>query len=519
MPKNKQKIEFAQSLYKLISRKWWTPFVRQVTLHSVDPKNIECISDAKAINQKTCDLIKSAEKSINLSFFRVDESEELNAIVDALNELNNQKHEPKIKIKIHINHRTGFAGWFFQQKNPKTLLMSKLNDFNNLNIKIKTHDHWFFNCYHHKQIIIDGKTMMLRSGDLVNNPRDPKKTRAEIATIIEDESLAQRARESFIQRWKKSYSQLKNKFIGEEKSADQTKATVIFLEKKPSFNPFLGFFFDSPYKKAVLEGIKSAKNSINIMTPNINDPDILNALASAVKRGVTVNIVTGKYHNKNKENKPGMGGCNESTLRALYAKISIIHFDRLHVRWAQHGEQLLEEGADNCMHRKAIIFDDKTVITGSSVLDKQSTYFSSESDVVIESEEVAEQYNDVFKKTFDAGKDRNEGLVEKVKSSLEQCINSKLIYKKLKVFGNVDEQAILRSKSEKKADLLNALKSTNNLEGISTLLKEAYKSTSNNPFGFHRRCLFFPWSKTHSIKALKEIHDMHFNDRIMLRNK
>jgi phosphatidylserine/phosphatidylglycerophosphate/cardiolipin synthase-like enzyme len=106
---------------------------------------------------------------------------------------------------------------------------------------------------------------------------------------------------------------------------------VIFLSKNSDGNPIKKHGY-SPFKAAIIAAIYQAKGEIEIVTPNINDGEIIEALADACDRGVSVQIIMGKFHNEKSEKY--WGGTNEASMARLISLVKPSNLDFVNIHWA-----------------------------------------------------------------------------------------------------------------------------------------------------------------------------------------
>lgn len=403
------------------------------------PDDVDVSLYGKEINPRTEALLRSAEHEVLMQFYNFDHACEAGAgVLRSLIYLNNKASQngQHIKFRLMVNLRRGPAAFFTRKiDNPFSWLKQDASGtyiefeqekhyLNNLDIKVKSHIHYFFDSYHAKQVIVDRKQLMLRSGDIdwPLNHLDGVRRRVEIATVTQSEAAAAKAAESFMHRWHDC--QLKLTKMEYDASGE---CPVLLLEKNESTDPFKRLGPQAPYKIAVLSLIKLAKKSIDIMISNINDSEIVDEITTAIKRGVQVRLTTGMYMNVVKESRPGMGGTNQDSINRIYAAIPLRLWERFDVRWACDEESNHLMGADKCMHAKVIIMDGDVVIAGSSPMDKQAMYHSSECDILFESSEIATRFSDqVFNPVFNAGRSHNDYYLKALKFSLLKDIKNDL---------------------------------------------------------------------------------------------
>ncbi len=181
-----------------------------------------------------------------------------------------------------------------------------------------------------------------------------------------------------------------------------------------------------PLKIALIESIKYAQHSINILTANLNDSHIIEALVQACNRGVYVNIVMEKHRNDFTETKLGAGGKNMTRMTQLVKEVDPSKLSYLNIRWATNPEgSIVKHKEPYGVHGKYACIDSRLVLTGSSPLDMQGTYHSKEADLIFESKDKAEEFNKVlFNYKFESGKDYHTDVYEEVVNRLKQLVVS-----------------------------------------------------------------------------------------------
>lgn len=413
------------------------PYLRQVVRTSIP--SADCVRvhlNGKEINEAARELIADAEQEILIQFYNFyHDSDAGQDIKYGLMRLNDKAAESgrTVDVKIMVNFRRGPAAFFtrttdnpftwIKKDEQGTYIESESAKFYvpNLNIQTLLHEHYLFDSFHTKQIVIDRRTLMLRGCDPIHtlNYRDGKKRSTELATTIEAQDLAQAAAKSFDANWHQRKTISKIASYAENKNG----IPVILFEKECSTDPIKRYGLQSPLKIAIIECIKHAVHSVKIITPNINDTDILDAILAAALRGVTVTLLTGEHANDKRESMPGMGGTNMNSVNYIYNKLPISKWDHFQVYWSHERGMSEATTKETMLHTKLMIIDDSIVITGSTPLDKQGTYYSAESDVMIESEEVAKRFLDkVFNPLICEGHSNNSFQLKVFQYSLKDDI-------------------------------------------------------------------------------------------------
>lgn len=406
----------------------------QVSLTSINPQRLIPLSTDELFHQ-TGEMIEMAESEVCMQLYKLnpysanyiktqkllaaskppqpDEKERTcytdagRIFIDAIKKRHARatKEKKKIQFFFIVNAR-GFLAQAFYRKNEPTILEDLAKELNNeyFQINIATHEASSFGSFHTKFIIADGKAVMLRGMD-IGFTSDLANQRHESA-MLGDQALAHVIREDFIRSWNSlCCSNLKmNSLQSEEKSHQAFKSIpCLFISKKETGIPTTTT--PGPYKVALLKAIESAQSSIKIATANLNDPEIIAALAKACNRNLQVCCIMGKYHNDNDEQK--WGGTNRQSMKKLITQMNRDKLHNLQIHWATDASgQLVNSPLKHVIHSKYVCIDDCIVFTGSSPIDKQAMIFSREADVIFESPAKAVEFNaKFFDARFRAGRD------------------------------------------------------------------------------------------------------------------
>ncbi len=139
--------------------------------------------------------------------------------------------------------------------------------------------------------------------------------------------------------------------------------------------------------------IDNAKSRLNIISPSLNQANVIEKIIKSAQRGVQVNIVLSKNYQDHKANKPFQGGTNQSNvdkiINALKKDKDPTNDNNVQFRWFKSISGELSNAMTNSSHTKYLSADNEIVLTGSSNLDMQSFYQSREFNVALSSTEVA----------------------------------------------------------------------------------------------------------------------------------
>jgi len=381
------------------------------------------------IYPKMKQIVSKAQHEVLIMGYKMDNSDAEKDLVEALKSLNEKASltGKKIRVRILINKKSGGAA-IASNPTPDNIFKKGMPNLSNLDFQYAEHVHSGFGSYHSKMIVVDNEIAMLSSCDLVssNNYKNNESKYVDVSTILHGRDFVDNIRQDFVKGWNSDSSEAsggRKKEIPKsipmtEKKMDKDVKLIpavnaLYLSKKANGNIFRRSQL-SPYTIALIEAINRAETSINVLSPNLNHPLIIQALAEAVKRNVKVNISLDKNMNDFSEAKQVAGGTNQQGIQSLYDAIMHLPDNKkalLDVRWATNdeGDKLVKLKDTQHVHARMICIDDEIVFAGSSVLDKQSVYHSRECDVVMHSPVVATSYNEkIFNKIFSKAKKIND---------------------------------------------------------------------------------------------------------------
>lgn len=142
--------------------------------------------------------------------------------------------------------------------------------------------------------------------------------------------------------------------------------------------------FNTPYDRAYLGAVWGAFDHVRILTPNLNDPSMKDAVIFAARRGRRVEIVLSKNFEHLPQSLPSRGGPNEDTVDWLYDALEaegVAHpCEVLDIRWfSRDGRTPVETSSGPpASHTKYLSADDTVAIVGSANQDIQSWHNSRE---------------------------------------------------------------------------------------------------------------------------------------------
>ncbi|VVC74769.1 Cardiolipin synthase B [Aquicella siphonis] len=342
------------------------------------------------------DLILGAKHEVLMMFYKFSsDSDGGREILNALTALKSRAESEKTPVRVCmiVNSRGKLAEALYGYNQP--LGLEKLGGSEFFHLKVTYHPTSAFGTLHSKLILVDSTFAMIRGGD-PHSGNDRDRHQFETATLIQGPLVAI-MRQDFCDVWN-AYNidplhvSPAPATLTDKRDSTASSIPCLFLSKRENGNPFYYGSCAAPYKIAFLQAIEDAVTCIDIMTSNINDPDICAALAKACNRGIFVNILTGKDLNDSKEY--WWGGTNLYALASIVRQVDTAHLPFLSIRWATNDQNnLVHHGEKFTLHAKYACIDKLVVFAGSSPLDKQAMYYSREADIIFEDADAAAQFD------------------------------------------------------------------------------------------------------------------------------
>lgn len=154
----------------------------------------------------------------------------------------------------------------------------------------------------------------------------------------------------------------------------------------------------SALNQALLNSVRAAKKSIDIITPNLNVEPFRQAIKEAIEAKVKVRIILSKGFLALEQNLPSRGGENLVTVTKLYRALSDFsargYFcNQLQIRWfSRDGEDAVKGLGTPKSHAKFMVVDGRVTYIGSANMDNQSWVNSREIGLFIDSRSHARQW-------------------------------------------------------------------------------------------------------------------------------
>jgi cardiolipin synthase A/B len=378
-----------------------------------DANKIEVALKGEAIFQQIADSIREAEDEVLIQTFIWDSKipgvQKLN---EALQEVAERKQEQEsakpLRVYVLIDERGRAANLAFNGSlskkwpcTPEALGLFAAAGL--VDVYPATFHHNSLEGTHAKTVVVDGKTMIITGANF--QASNYGQVPAHDASLLLRGPVAKAARADFVETWNSSKRREDNPSLPlmhettlpETKStADERRIPILFVSRKAQRIPD-GDSFKNPLVQAFLSGIENAQHKIQIATPNLNAPIIIDALLDFInKRGGTVELLLGKNFNNSREAKPGFGGTNQATVNAFFIRIDKDKLQNLQIKWfSLDGEKPVLANVAGASHLKFMAIDGQVTIFGNANLDKISLEVLHEDNVVIDDIDTTKNITDV----------------------------------------------------------------------------------------------------------------------------
>ncbi|MEZ6188462.1 MAG: phosphatidylserine/phosphatidylglycerophosphate/cardiolipin synthase family protein [Planctomycetota bacterium] len=342
---------------------------------------LEPLVRGRAIFGRMADLIANAQHEVLfLTYTWEADCAPAQRIVDGLRALAERRRQtggPPVRAYFVVN-----GGWFAK----RTAIKAMRQDLEGLglapfvDVRLVRHKHRLFGALHTKSLVVDGRV----AGVTGANPEakhDGETPWYDLGFVVHGQA-AWGAREDFAQVWRKT--------TGEElpaipvPPAHPDDVPVYLIGRKANESP-LRRRIDDPQGQAYLAAIENARRSLRILTPNLNYRPLMEALVRAAARGVHVQLVLSLGFNKDAENRPLQGGCNETTARWLQSTLFEQQIGGFELRWySVDGREPHVGNGPSSSHAKYLTVDGQIALVGSTNLDTQSLLHSRELDFLVD---------------------------------------------------------------------------------------------------------------------------------------
>lgn len=181
-----------------------------------------------------------------------------------------------------------------------------------------------------------------------------------------------------------------NKLL-ETKSFANGNLSIMILSKLPTVNPYLDLYssYQNVADQAIILALLLAKELVQIITPNLNDPVILEVLNHVLSNSIKLQILTDQNFNylTSKYVQPGTN--SQILLSLIDQNQEAYHSGQLQIKYFSYdGVTPVYDHDPHANHAKAIFIDKEYSIVGSQNLDQQSFQASSELGILIQDLEI-----------------------------------------------------------------------------------------------------------------------------------
>ncbi|MGY0215972.1 phospholipase D-like domain-containing protein [Endozoicomonadaceae bacterium StTr2] len=330
-------------------------------------------------------------------------------IIPALRALQREAHQhPErfrlpLKIKILVNQARGPAAKFMKRKKGnraptiENLLPGFKPDRRLLDVRGGVHANRLTDGLHSKTVVADGCRAAITGANIQRRNHAGTEGRGlaayDTGTVVRGE-VGMALRSGFMHNWvrgldarDKPNRQVRPLRYPPDFSRDPelTATPITVLTRKANPN-IAERSIDCPQSQGLLTAINEAEKRIAIQSPNLNNAVLIKALATAVERGVKVELLLSKRFNEQRESAMGAGGTNAEAVSKLFQLCGHPN-PNLDIRWyVPPGDtEPVEENkpGEGASHAKFASFDDHMVVVGSANMDNQSWYYADETSLAI----------------------------------------------------------------------------------------------------------------------------------------
>ncbi len=310
---------------------------------------VEFLIDGKDVIPVASKELRAAQKSIHIEVFQL----QADNIGQGLADLLSAKAKAGLKVRLMIDEHGS-------KVDDDPALVNMLNGMRASGVAIIVKKPPFLKSHldHRKVVVIDGKVGFTGG---MNIGRWYQVDWHDQQTLIKGPAVG-KLQEAFVERWKSaggSFGAEEDLFPAIEQYPDGAETQVIqHIGKR-----------DQNIKAMYLRAIGTAQKSISIANPYFTDEDVIDALRSAARRGVKVQVVLPKDNDQ---------ALVQRASRASYPKL------------IKAGVRIYEYKG-RMAHEKVAVFDGRWATFGSSNLDERSLMNNDELNLIITDYRVAQE--------------------------------------------------------------------------------------------------------------------------------
>lgn len=345
------------------------------------------IQGESVFSKEIRDLIYSSKKTVDIAMYSIKNKEIVGVLQDV-------KNKSKIDINIIVPN----------SKEEQHELIFKDTNINFLGLGKKNNDSEIVgDLMHHKFIIIDkdkdSSNLIFGSSNLTDlqEKYDPG-----FMCITSDKN--------FIEAFKEEFNLLNNKKSGISKLRHDSYKP--FSRKINYNNGFVEIWFSPGYKMnsikyRILDLINGSEKNIKILSWQLNDRDIFNAISKKAKEGIKVIVLSDDYYlwtddsvvddlfhlqkNINKNIEVVSDSFNSILISLGYVKT----------------DDSISSNFNSFLHHHTLIIDDSVILTGTNNWGLNGFYSNDESVIVTNVDWFLNDYNDYFESLYKKIKGKN----------------------------------------------------------------------------------------------------------------
>lgn len=327
-----------------------------------------------------------------------------------------------VRLRILVN-RTCWTESLTAMKNDfsRTLLYWSFMgvDLSKISIEVRTWNHWLLNNIHEKFLVVDHRSVLIRSSNIEDYSSGSEGTWREIGCAFQSPKIATVLTKRFENYWQQS-EQLEVPIsivptthirftthpplptLPPALCDTRVKSQLFFQD--PLASPFASIYSSSS-TCALFHTIGSAKHSIDIMSPNFNDLVLLSKLKEKAKDNVRIRIMfcyafnddapwLQKFFLGYRTNKQMWNECLDDTPPLIEC--------RYYSKTNDVTKPTIKKGND-VVHAKALVVDGETLVLGSVNMDVFSLLNSGELLFVLQSKDLGKQFQTFFNGLWSRG--------------------------------------------------------------------------------------------------------------------
>ncbi|MCP4185097.1 MAG: phosphatidylserine/phosphatidylglycerophosphate/cardiolipin synthase family protein [Hyphomicrobiales bacterium] len=265
----------------------------------------------------------------------------------------------------------------------------------------------FLGANHAKTISIDDKVAVVTGANLSQKASNPNQF--DLGLVVRGQIVHEINRD-FARVW---HRYIDNNQAAPELEKQRLSARVarnclpIMFTRSEVYSYLSSTIQHSSINQALLNSVREAKTSIDIMTPNLNVKIFRKVIKEAVEANVKIRVILSKGYLAFLQNLPSRGGDNSINVARLYHSLSgtlpkETYCNRLQIRWySKENLKTMKRWNAPANHAKFMVVDGRVSYFGSANMDNQSWVNSREIGLFIDNRQRAQNWlKQVFEPAF-----------------------------------------------------------------------------------------------------------------------